>query len=535
MGFNVGRLTVLMSFAVLLASCEDPLAPERETTAPLKTTAPLESQGGPPSSGDPSAWGVSPTEINLTWPDNSNNEAGWEIHRSTTGREGAFSLLAKTAADVTTYSDGGLTPLTEYCYRIRSFKTSGRKTTFGAFSVTTCAITYGPPGAPTNLSVTPNIFGMVDLSWTNSLTANEFRVERAETTEGPWVQLVKLLPWQQPVYRDEGRPLEQQVCYRIVAVNAYGETPSVADCTTPPREPGPLAASSPDEQSIALSWADNSAAEDGYEVQRAGDDIVWGVIATLPANATGYIDRAVTANTSYWYKVRATKDGGFSYPSNTVNAAAASTPPEAPGVSLSPGSSSSVNVYWGPGSPTTDGFRLERSMDDGGSWVIATTTNKDQSGFSDEGLSSERRVCYRLFASNRLGDSPPSTMACTTPPAAPTNLVTVSIDEQTVEHQWTDNSAVEDGYELWLFVVDEWNNYYYYPVYLGPDVTSYRAGASEFVYGVIAQKDGGYSDWAFPPTAMTAAALKNRTAATARPPASAQRTPPTLGKDHPRR
>jgi hypothetical protein len=528
MGSPMMRLLVIGWLAVLLPGCEDPLEPEAEKAL-------VETQAAPPRSpNDPTSGPVSDTQIGVYWADIS-NETGWEVHRSTAGREGTFSLLGNTAANVTTYSDGGLTPLTEYCYRIRSFKTSGRKTTFGTFSIATCATTYGPPAAPSNLSVTPNIFGWVDLAWTNSLAANEFRVERAETTEGPWVQLVKLLPWQQPAYRDEGRRVELQVCYRIIAANLYGETASAVDCTTPPTEPTSLEATSPDEQSIALSWRDNSAAEDGYEVQRAGDDIVWGVIATLPANATTYVDRAVTANTRYWYKVRATKDGGFSYPSNVVSAGAASTPPEAPGVSLSPGSSSTVSIYWGPGSILTDGFRLERSTDGGTSWVIATTTNKDQHGFTDEGLPSEQLVCYRLFAFNRLGDSPPSSMACTTPPAGPSNLVTISIDEQTVEHQWTDNSAVEDGYELWLFVVDEWNNYYYYPVYLGPDVTSYRAGASEFVYGVVAQKDGGYSDWAFPPAAMTAAALKNRTATTARPPASAQRTPPRLANDHPRR
>lgn len=516
MGSAMMRLLVVGWLAVLLPGCEDPLEPEVEKAL-------LETQAAPPRSPtDPTSGPVSATQIQVYWPDIS-NETGWEIHRSTTGAGGAFSLLAKTAANVTTYGDVGLTPLTQYCYRIRSFRTSGRKTTLGAFSTTTCATTYGPPGAPSNLSVTPNIFGIIDIAWTNSVAADSSWVERAGTSEGPWEQLVKLLPWQQPAYRDGNRPIEQQVCYRIVAVNAYGETPSVVDCTTPPAGPGPLAATSPDEQSIALSWADNSAAEDGYEVQRAGDDIVWSVIATLPANATGYVDRGVTPNTRYWYQVRATKDGGFSYPSNVVSAAAASTPPDAPGVAVSPGSSSSVNVYWGPGSPLIDGFRLERSMDDGGSWVTLTTTNKDQYGFSDEGLSSERQVCYRLFAFNRLGDSPPSTMACTTPPAAPTNLVTISIDDQTVEYQWTDNSSVEDGYELWLFIWDGYDNYYY-PVPLPPNTTSYRAGISENVFGVVALKDGGYSDWLL--AEVTAAALQNRTRTASRPPASAQRTPP---------
>jgi hypothetical protein len=516
MGSRMMRLLVVGWLAVLLPGCEDPLEPEAEKVL-------VEAQAAPPRSpNDPTSGTVSATQIQIYWTDIS-NEAGWEIHRSTSGREGAFSLLAKTGANVTTYGDVGLTPLTEYCYRIRSFKTSGRKTTFGAFSVTTCATTYGAPAAPSNLEAKPNIFGMVDITWINSLTANEFRVERAGTTAGPWVQLVKLLPWQPSAYRDEGRPVEQQVCYRIVAANLYGET-SAVDCTTPPAAPGPLAAVSPDAESISLTWGDNSTAEDGYEVQRGGNGIAWTVIATLPANTTGYIDRPVIVNTRYSYQVRATKDGGFSQFSYPINAAAASSAPAAPGVAVLPGSSSSVNLYWGSGSPVTDGFRLERSLDDGASWVTVTTTNSDQYGFYEEGLSSERRVCYRLFAFNRLGDSPPSTMACTTPPAAPTNLVTVSIDEETVEYQWTDNSAVEDGYELWLLTGGGW----YYSVSLEPNATSYRPGISESIYALAAVKDGGYSDWVYPSAEATAAAQQNRAAPTRRPPVSAQRTPPNF-------
>jgi hypothetical protein len=518
MGFKVGRLAVLLGVAALIASCEDPLAPDHEPVM-------LGSQGGPPTADDPQAWASSATQINLSWPDNS-NETGWEIHRSTAGREGAFSLLAKTAANVTTYSDVGLKPTTEYCYRIRSFRTSGRKTTLGAFTTTTCATTFGPPGAPSNTSVTPGLYGAVDITWTTtSIATDGFWVERAGSGEGPWVRLQKLALWQLS-YRDQGRAIEQQVCYRIVAFNAYGETPSDVDCTTPPAAPEKLAATSPDEQSIALTWEDRSAAEDGYEVQRAGDDIVWSVIATLPANALGYDDRAVTADTRYWYRVRAIKDGGFSQFSATVSAASVSRPPDAPYLAASPASSSVVSVYWEGDSRFADGYRLERSIDDGANWTNVPTI-PGQNGIYDEGLPSEQRVCYRAFAFNRLGDSPASSVACTTPPAAPTNLVTVSIDDHTVEHQWTDNSGVEDGYDLWLYVFDGWD-YYYYPVSLPANSTSYQASSSEAVYGVVALKDGGYSDWAFPAVEVTAAALQNRTSTGRRPPASAQRTPPVL-------
>lgn len=520
MGSGMMRLLVMSSVAVLLGGCEDPLEPDQDRAL-------AQSQGGPRTPGDPSSGPSSTTAITIFWTDNSSNETGWEIHRSITGRLGTYSLLVSTGPNVTVYTDEGLKPTTEYCYRIRSFKTSGRKTTFGAFTIPTCATTYGVPSAVSDVSATPGPYGVVDLVWkSNSLMLDGFRLERGASGEGPWVK-VEVVGSSLRSYRDFGRAAEEQVCYRLIAFNAFGDAPpSNVDCTTPPAAPSQLEASSSEEQSISLKWTDNSAAEDGFEVQRAGDDFVWSSIATLPANATVHVDRGVTTNTRYWYQVRATKDGGFSPPSNWASGAAASTPPEAPSfVGSQPLSSSVVYVYWATDSKLAEGYRAERSTDNGANWTPVSPTTAGPNYFYDEGLPSEQQVCYQVIAFNRVGDSPASNMACTTPPAAPTNLVTVSIDEQTVEHQWRDNSGVEDSYELWLYV-DGWG--FYYPVSLPPNTTSYQASSSEVVYGVVALKDGGYSDWLL--AEATAAALQNRTKTVSRLPASAQRTPPVLKK-----
>jgi hypothetical protein len=521
MGSAMVRLLVISWLALLLAGCEDPLAPERETAL-------IAARGGlPQPSSDPQSTPISATQIDLSWPDNSSNETGWEIHRSTTGGNGTFSLLAQTPANTTTHSNVGLKPTTEYCYRIRWFRISGKKTTLGAFLTTTCATTFGPPVAASDVSATPGLYGAVEVAWiTKSFTAEGFRLERAASSEGPWVKVETLGSWLRS-YRDEGRATEQQVCYRIVALNSFGEAlPSNVDCTTPPAAPAKLAAKSLDEHGIGLTWADLSAAEDGYEVQRAQEDFVWSVIATLPANASAYTDAALAVDTRYWYRVRATKDGGFSEFSSIVSTVTVSAAPAEPSYLLAfPGSSSAVTVYWGADTRSAEGFRVERSTDNGASWLTAGTTTGDQLVFSDEGRSSEQQVCYRAFAFNRLGDSPASNVFCTTPPAGPTNLVSIGIDEQTIEYQWRDNSSVEDGYELWFYGFD--GDYYYYPVSLPPNTTSYQAGTFEAVYGVVARKDEGYSDWAFGPNVgATAAAVQKQTTTVKGPPPSAQRTPP---------
>ena len=63
--------------------------------------------------------------INLTWTDNSDNEGGFEIERSTTGSGGPFTLLETVGPDVEAYTDSGLDPESEYCYRVRAINTAG--------------------------------------------------------------------------------------------------------------------------------------------------------------------------------------------------------------------------------------------------------------------------------------------------------------------------------------------------------------------------------------------------------------------------
>jgi len=92
-------------------------------------------------------------------------------------------------------------------------------------------------------------------------------------------------------------------------------------------------------------------------------------------------------------------------------------------------------------------FRIERSTDGGAVWNVAATTS--QQSFFDYGAPNETPVCYRVVAFNVSGTASPSNIACATPPAAPTNLTATLVGELTWELAWSDNSAVEDGYEVW--------------------------------------------------------------------------------------
>jgi hypothetical protein len=56
---------------------------------------------------------------------------------------------------------------------------------------------------------------------------------------------------------------------------------------------------------IRLTWTDRASTETAYWVERRLVGGSWGLLATLAANATGYTDRAVAAESTYSYRVSA--------------------------------------------------------------------------------------------------------------------------------------------------------------------------------------------------------------------------------------
>src|SRR5262245_18308273 len=84
---------------------------------------------------------ISTSEVDLSWTDNESHENGWEVLRSTTGSSGTFTLLATVGANVTSYANTMLTRQTEYCYKVRSFRTAGKNTLYSQFFNTSCSTT----------------------------------------------------------------------------------------------------------------------------------------------------------------------------------------------------------------------------------------------------------------------------------------------------------------------------------------------------------------------------------------------------------
>ncbi len=87
-----------------------------------------------------------------------------------------------------------------------------------------------------------------------------------------------------------------------------------------PTPPNGLAASVASRSRINLGWNDNSSNEDGFKVERSTNGSTWTQIATVGPNVTTYASTGLSANKTYYYRVRAFNLRGNSPYSNVVSA-----------------------------------------------------------------------------------------------------------------------------------------------------------------------------------------------------------------------
>jgi len=324
------RFMMVQSVAVLLVGC----AGERSVD-PLSAASPNAAVLSAPPVAAPanvSATAVSETRIDIAWLDKSDNESGFEVHRSPSGANGTFSLLATTAANVTSYRDSALVAVTQYCYQVRAVRVSGNRKSYSSFSNSACATTASPPPPPppppppipnaaSILGATPTSSNSAAVGWVdNSANEDGFRVYRSGDGGSTWV--LAFTETAGNGWANVWGATERLNCYRVVAFNVTGESsPSNTACTTPPATPSnPVATALGTE--LELTWNDDSGVEDGYQVwiytwscctgacnafdPYAGE---W-LLAELPANSTRV--RIATPGACYQLWVVAMKDGGNS-------------------------------------------------------------------------------------------------------------------------------------------------------------------------------------------------------------------------------
>ena len=98
-----------------------------------------------------SATAASNSSIDLAWADNASDEDGFNVERSADGTN--FNLIGSIGADVTAYSDNGLSASTLYYYRVIAFNSAGSSASSNIANATTLSASGGAIIYVENISV----------------------------------------------------------------------------------------------------------------------------------------------------------------------------------------------------------------------------------------------------------------------------------------------------------------------------------------------------------------------------------------------
>jgi hypothetical protein len=118
------------------------------------------------------------SSLTVNWNDNAANETNYVLERSPNGT--AFTVIATLPANTTTYNETGLTPNTQYYYRVKAVNTT-ESSVYVSSSVTTPpipaapAVAANPTPANGNNSVELNS-GNLLLKWTGSANTTSYSV-----------------------------------------------------------------------------------------------------------------------------------------------------------------------------------------------------------------------------------------------------------------------------------------------------------------------------------------------------------------------
>lgn len=459
-----GRVFVGTSNALVVYG--PPIAPTSKPAAPTNLTATAQS-------------GV---KIALAWTDNSDNEDGFRLERSTDGVN--FTVLATLGVNETSYGDSSIEPTTHYYYRVRAYNVLGDSD----FSNVADA-TSGAAGTPAH------VYHFDEGSGT---TTND----SADKNPGTFTQTGA------PTWVAPGR-----VGSAALSFGGAGGVVTSRDLSTDLGGTATLTAWIKTRQ-VGNNTAWQAPAITGVENQASGNDVFWGFIDAAghigiqAGDGAGALSTSIV-NNGLWHHVAFTRDsatgvmrvyvdgnlqrtvtgdagaktsqfrllGGLTtvdgggvnqtgaiyfngqidevqiYPdvlSSNQIATLGKVAPAPTGLTVTPASGTQLNLSWSDNSSNELGFKIERSTDDI-EFVQVDTVGANVTTYEDSALDPNIHYYYRVRATNAAGDSAYSNLAdaiTPVPPLTPTDMFLDYASSTEVHFTWTDRADNEVGYKI---------------------------------------------------------------------------------------
>ncbi|WP_379964143.1 LamG-like jellyroll fold domain-containing protein [Epilithonimonas sp. UC225_85] len=164
------------------------------------------------------------SSLTVNWNDNADNETNYVLERSTNGT--TFTELATLGANITSYNETGLTPNTQYYYRVKAFNATESSVYTTVTSITTPPIPSAPAKAttPTPANGNNNVeltSGNMTLKWTGSSNTTSYAVYLG-TDAGNLIKQADVAYSAAPSYQLTGLSPATNYYWRIDASNAKG-------------------------------------------------------------------------------------------------------------------------------------------------------------------------------------------------------------------------------------------------------------------------------------------------------------------------
>lgn len=378
--------------------------------------------------------------VNLAWNVYTAGEVGgFKVERAVGlgGNPGTWTEIAHVSATnsfsgwwYAAYADAGRTVDTTYWYRVRSYNWVG-DSDYSAATI----LTVSGPRVPSNLSAGIGLTNQVDIWWFGGgLDIDGYYLERAADAGGApagWNQIATIPKSNGfPEFTDTNLTWYTTNWYRVRAFNSLGVSaysPSLSIGIVPPPAPT-FTWFSKFANRLQLAWqfpVGTYGIVFGYKLERAldagGIPGAWAEIQDLPSFNYPWSDQStwvsnLTANTTYWYRLRAYNwlgDGAYS-----SALAITVTPPRAPSnLTASISDTNVIHLRWSAHyPPDQEGFKLERSTDAQMTWSLIgllAATNQISGSYSDTNPVVNVTNYYRVRAFNFIGDSPYSPIVST--------------------------------------------------------------------------------------------------------------------------
>ncbi|MEX0324511.1 MAG: M6 family metalloprotease domain-containing protein [Puniceicoccaceae bacterium] len=362
--------------------------------------------------------------INLSWVDNSTDESSFRIERSPEGT--SWSEISSVSADVTSYTDTGLSPSTTLFYRVRAANIAGNSAYTSSASATTDP-PPPPPSAPSGLVATTDSDAAISLSWLDNSSDEDAFIVRRTTDNVTWIE-VATLGVGSTSYQDTGLIADTTYTYQVFSSNIWGESGSNTAFTT--TDPPP-------------AWVDAFAAQDipvSGSVQGSYPD----------THSTDGIEQVITE----------TESGGKPSRRRSFAEHQWSFPDVRGGLAIT----LFVNA-WAPANAEGDDFHFEISTDGGNGWTAILTVPQNSapgtvySGVLPGGdpadiivrvVDGDGTQGYRSLDSVRIDqlylrtDLDPND----SPPNPPSGLSATVVSSTEVQLTWSDNSSNERGFRV---------------------------------------------------------------------------------------